>query len=161
VRQGQTAPSAATLPVLTLTTPRGTTPVYAVNDRLSLSLQVSEEAYVFCYYRSGKQIISRLYPNRFQQQARVQANQAVTIPATAPFALVLDTPNTTEEILCMATREDLEARLPARLRPNLTTLPVAQLEEIRAAFRQLAPESLAEAQLQVQVGAPTGSQGRL
>ena len=106
-------------------------------------------------------MISRLYPNRFQQQARVQANQVVTIPATAPFALVLDTPNTTEEILCMAAREDLEARMPPHLRPDLVALPVAQLEEIRIVFRQLAPDSLAEAQLQVQVSAPTGSQGRL
>jgi hypothetical protein len=148
-------------PVLTMTTLRGTTPVYAVNDRLSLSLQVSEDAYVSCYYRSGKRVISRLYPNRFQQQARVQANQVITIPATASFAVVFDTPNTTEEILCMATREDLEARLPSRLRPDLVALPVAQLEEIQAVFRQLAPDSLAEAQLQVQVSTPAGSQGRL
>jgi hypothetical protein len=35
------------------------------------------------------------------------------------------------------------------------------LEEIRAVFRQLVSDSLAEAQLQVQVSAPTGSQGRL
>jgi hypothetical protein len=136
VSQGQTAPSAATRPVLTLTTPRGTMPVYAVNDRLSLSFQVSEEAYVACYYRSGKQVISRLYPNRFQTQARVQANQVITIPATAPFALVLDTPNTTEEILCMAAREDLEARLPLYLRPALAALPVAQLDQKQPQIRQ-------------------------
>lgn len=161
VGQGQTARRAAARLVLTLTTPRGTTPVYAVNEHLSVSVQVSEEAYVSCYYRSGKQVISRLYPNRFQKQARVQANQVITIPATAPFALVLDTPNTTEDILCLASREALEARLPSHLRPDLEVLPVAQLEEIRAVFRQLAPDSLAEAQLQVQVSAPPGSQGRL
>jgi len=161
VSQGQMASSTIMRPVLTMTTLRGTTPVYAVNDRLSLSLQVSEDAYVSCYYRSGKRVISRLYPNRFQQQARVQANQVITIPATASFAVVFDTPNTTEEILCMATREELEARLPSRLRPDLVALPVAQLEEIQAVFRQLAPDSLAEAQLQVQVSTPAGSQGRL
>lgn len=137
--------------VLTLTTPRGMAPVYAVNERLSLSVQVSQDAYLYCFYRDGHLRIGRVYPNRFQQGAFARANQRVTIPEAAPFSLLLDTPNTTEVVLCVASPEDLETQLPPHLRPDLEVLSVTSLQEVLEVFRRLVPDGLAQAQLLAQV----------
>lgn len=148
------AQSAAPLQ-LTLTTPRGNAPVYAAREVLTLTAQVSQEATLLCYYRDAQQRISRLYPNRFQPQARVPATQDIAIPGSAPFALRLESPETTEEVLCVATPNDLSPRLPAQLQPDLTPLPLARLEEVVELLRPLTSESLVQARVQVQVG-PAG-----
>jgi hypothetical protein len=145
------APTAAPL-ALTLTTPRGTTPIYAARESLTLTAQVSQEATLLCFYRDAQQRISRLYPNRFQPQARVVANQEVAVPGTAPFALRLETPGSTEEVRCLATTDDITPRLPAQLTSDLTPLSVARLEELEELLRPLAPAGLVQALLQVQVG---------
>lgn len=142
----------AARPLLTLRTPRGQAPVYAVNERLSLSVQVSQDAYVYCYYHDGHRRVSKVYPNRFQPQAYVRAQQTVSIPDGRDFALVLDTPNTTETVLCVAAPEELEARIPGRFRADLEALPGVRLEEVSEAFRELAPVTLAEGQLHIRVG---------
>ena len=151
--EGRTAPGVLTAakPLLTLTTPRGTAPVYALNERWSFSVQVSQDGYLFCYYRDAHQRVSRLYPNRFQPQAYVRAQQVVTIPAGRDFALQLDVPHTTEAVRCVAAPEDIEGRIPAHLQRDLEALPGVSLEEAVEALRQLAPDTLAEARLEVQV----------
>lgn len=141
----------AAKPFLTLTTPRGATPTYRVNERLALWVQASQDAYLSCYYRDGRQRISRVYPNRFQPGGLIQANQRVTIPATPHFSLQLDTPNSTEAVLCVAAPEDLGARMPDHLRPDLEALPVESLEAVVEALRRLAPHTLAQARVLVQV----------
>jgi hypothetical protein len=136
---------------LTLTTPRGTAPVYQVNERLSLSVQVSHDAYLYCYYHDGQQRISRVYPNRFQPHAYVRAQQVVTIPDGQHFDLVLDTSHVTEAVLCVASVEDVEVWLPHPLRAELETLPLKNLEEVTATIRRHHPRNVAEARLSVQV----------
>jgi hypothetical protein len=92
-----------------------------------------------------------VYPNRFQPGGLIQANQRVTIPATPHFSLQLDTPNSTEAVLCVAAPEDLGARMPDHLRPDLEALPVESLEAVVEALRRLAPHTLAQARVLVQV----------
>jgi hypothetical protein len=144
------APAAPALQ-LTLTTPRGAAPVYQVNERLSLSVQVSQDAYLYCYYQDGKQRVSRVYPNRFQPYAYVRAQQAVTIPDGQNFDIVLDTSHVTEAVLCVASPEDIEVWLPHPLRAELETLPFKNLEEVIAALRRHPAPNMAEARLSVQV----------
>jgi hypothetical protein len=142
---------AAAKPFLTLTTPRGATPTYQVNERLALWVQASQDAYLSCYYRDGRQRISRVYPNRFQPGGLIRAQQRVTIPATPHFSLQLDTPHSTEAVLCVASPEDIGARIPDRLRPDLEALPVESLDAVAEAWRRLAPDTLTQARLLVQV----------
>jgi hypothetical protein len=136
---------------LTLTTPRGTAPIYQINEQLALSVQVSQDAYLYCYYQDGQQRISRVYPNRFQPHAYVRAQQGVTIPDGQHFALVLDTAHVTEAVLCVASVEDVEVWLPHPLRAELETLPFKNLEEVTATIRRHNPRNVAEARLSVQV----------
>lgn len=145
-------PTPAVSPLqLTLTTARGPEPVYNVNEQLSLAVEVSRDAYLYCYYRDGHQRISRVYPTRFQQNAYVRARQVVTIPAEQHFALVLDTPNITESVLCLASPEDLEVWLPHQLRSDLESLAFASLDDVATALRQNNPPELAEARVNVRV----------
>jgi len=136
---------------LTLTTPRGTAPIYQVNEQLALSVQVSHDAYLYCYYQDGQQRISRVYPNRFQPHAYVRAQQVVTIPDGQQFALVLDTAHVTEAVLCVASVEDVEVWLSHPLRAELETLPFKNLEEVTAALHRHSSPTIAEARLRVQV----------
>ena len=136
---------------LALTTPRGPTPVYALHEPLVFAVTVSQPAYVYCYYQDGQKRISRVYPNRFQNHGIVPAQQAVTIPNGAQFTLVLDTPDTVEKVLCLAVPENLETRLLPHLRVDLEPLPFKGLGEVVEAFRQLARQRLAHAELTVQV----------
>lgn len=48
------------------------------------AVSVSQPAYVYCYYQDGQKRVSRVYPNRFQNHGLVPAQQAITIPNTAP-----------------------------------------------------------------------------
>lgn len=136
---------------LTLTTPRGPTPVYAANERLTFTVQVSQPATVLCFYRDAEQRISRLYPHRFRPEARLAANQTVAIPGEAPFAVRLTTPATTEEVLCVAAPEDIMTNLPPTLQPDLTPLPVARLDEVIPLLRPQPSADLVHARLSVQV----------
>lgn len=141
----------AAKPLLSLTTPRGSAPVYTVHERLSLAVQVSQNAYLYCFHRDGHQQVTRVYPNRFQPGAYVQARQKVQIPAAAHFSLSFDVPQVTEAVLCLAVPEAIEAQIPPHLQPDLERLPVTRLEDVAAVFRRLAPETLAEAQLLIRV----------
>jgi hypothetical protein len=136
---------------LTLTTSRGNAPTYQVNEQLSFSVQVSQDAYLYCYYHDGQQRISRVYPNRFQPHAYVRAQQVVTIPDKQHFDLVLDTAHVTEVVLCVASVEDIEVWLPHPLRAELETLPFKNLEEVTATLRRHPSPNMAEARLSVRV----------
>jgi hypothetical protein len=81
----------------------------------------------------------------------IRAQQRVTIPATPHFSLQLDTPHSTEAVLCVASPEDIGARIPDRLRPDLEALPVESLDAVAEAWRRLAPDTLTQARLLVQV----------
>jgi hypothetical protein len=136
---------------VTLTTPRGSTPIYQVNEQLTLSVQVSQDAYLYCYYHDGKQRISRVYPHRFHENAYVRAQQVVNIPDGQHFDLVLDTPHVDEAVLCVASLEDIEVWLPHPMRTELEPLPFQTLEDVLATVRQHNPPNVADARLRVHV----------
>lgn len=145
------APAAPPKLWLTLTTPRGPAPVYKVNEHLELSVEVSRHAYVYCYYRDGHQRVTRIFPNQFQSNPYLRAQQPVTVPPEQRFALLLDTPNTTEEVRCIASAEDLAVWLPQHLRVDLQALPLGALEEVAEAVRRAKPRDVVEARLAVRV----------
>ena len=135
-----------------LLTPRGSTPVYNVNEELELTVDLSKSAYVYCYYQDGTGSIARIFPNRFRPDSFVQVDTPLHIPGRdSRFDIVFELSNSFEAIGCYASEQDLDARLPETLQQDLTPLPFSSLEQVAAALAQQSPTSIAQARLQIRV----------
>ena len=135
-----------------LLTPRGSTPVYSVNEELELTVDLSKSAYVYCYYQDGAGSIARIFPNRFRPDSFVQVDTPLHIPGQdSRFDIVFELANSFEAIGCYASEQDLDARLPETLQQDLTPLPFSSLEQVAAALAQQSPTSIAQARLQIRV----------
>lgn len=152
VREAAYTPPPALPPSLQLTSDQGRSPVYRVNDDLDLTVQVSQDAYVYCYYRDARGNVARIFPNRGQPDPYLAASRPLRVPSpTAPFEIVFDRPDVREEIACLASHQELGLRLPERLKTeDLVPMPVASLEDVVLAYRKL-DRGVAEARLPIQV----------
>ena len=144
------ATATAVKPTLELSTPRGPQPRYQAQDTVALIATVSQPAYLYCFYRDAGGHISKIYPNRFQPQAQTQPSTPLVVPGAAPFSLRLDHPGQSEDILCLASPQKLDAYLPQALVPDLQPLSVSSLDQIQSVFGKLQP-ALADARLVVKV----------
>jgi len=122
-----------------LTSHNGSTPTFRAHDEIKALLLTTTDAFAYCYYADGSGTISRIFPNRFQPDARVREG-GLQLP-TGGFTLVADTPNRTEELRCIAATRDLGSRLPNVLTAeDLVPLPVRSLNEISKMFQSLGEE---------------------
>lgn len=143
-------PAAPSLQV-SLTSPSGPNPRLRAHDEIKAMLLTPTDVYAYCYYADGKGAISRIFPNRFRPDPLVRSGALELPDSSGAFTLVADTPNRTEELLCMAATTDLGPSLPAVLQgEDLTPLSVRSLDEISALFRSLGAD-VAEARLVAQV----------
>jgi len=138
---------------LTLATPKGDRPTYAVEETLEMTVIASQDAYLYCYYSDGRGTVARVFPNQFQPDAYVAAGRAVQIPSPgAGFDIVFDRPGVTEEVACVASQRELGLRLPQELKTDdLAPMPVETLDEVVGAFEEIDGVSLAQARLPIRV----------
>jgi curli biogenesis system outer membrane secretion channel CsgG len=154
VAQVRPDPQAQETPLqLSLTTPRGENAKYKVGDTLSLTLQVTQDAFAYCYYQDSAKQVVRLFPNRYQPNALLSANAPFTIPGVkAQFEIVLEQPGNTEEVLCLASKQELGINLPDSLKgEDLTPLGISSLDGIVTAFKRAANTDTVDKRLQVEV----------
>ena len=138
--------------MVSLSTPRGHTPEYKLAETLEVIVTVSEDAYLYCYYRDGSSAVYRVFPNEFQPDAHTGAGQSVVIPGKqAEFEIVFEYPHREEEIGCLATREDIDVALPQSLKTDLVPLPVEAIDDVARAVLQIDPTA-SDARLRIQVG---------
>ena len=77
---------------------------------------------------------------------------ASTIPGDAPFDLLLDYPNVTEEIACLATTQQVDTLLPKALQvQDMFPVRLKSIDEIIAAYRKVSQRGFAERRLKIQV----------
>ena len=157
-KPAQIDPVAATdaVPVplgLTLTTPKGSAPIYRVQDLLQLAVTASQDAYVYCYYRDHNGTIARVFPNRFQPDPYAVAGRSFAIPSReSAFDIVFERPGAEEEVICLASYQEVGLRLPDYLKvADLTPLPVGSLDELAATFGQIDSTGLVQARLPIRV----------
>ncbi|MDN3565347.1 DUF4384 domain-containing protein [Paeniroseomonas aquatica] len=144
------APAAAA-PRLMLATTRGR-PSYRVNESMTLRLQPSQDAFVYCYYQDGGGDISRIYPNRFQPDAFVAGNAQVQVPPAGAFSIRFETPGAPEQVACLAADREVGLLLPAELkRQDLEPLPVRRMEDILGRFQAIPGVRLTDARIMIEV----------
>nr|MBX2839773.1 DUF4384 domain-containing protein [Gammaproteobacteria bacterium] len=110
--------------------------VYRVGESVELDVSVSADAHVFCFYQQGDGGVIKLFPNRFRPHSGVSAGETLSIPGNGSFQIKTDRVGQNEQILCMASYEDIDARMPTQLKDvDLQPLPVESLEQIHGYYR--------------------------
>ncbi|CAO3433809.1 DUF4384 domain-containing protein [Azospirillum doebereinerae] len=128
---------AGAAPELILSSDRGPQPRYRVGEPLVVRVSPTADGFVYCYYQDTAGTVARIYPNRFQPDAFVEANRQVEIPPgnQKPFNLRMDRPGDKEAIACVVTRDEMGVRLPDRFKTeDLQPIPGATLASVTEAF---------------------------
>jgi len=138
---------------LELVTPEGAAPTYRVRDLLNLEVTASQDSHVYCYYRDHGGDIARIFPNRFQPDSYVIAGRSVTVPSqNSNFEIIFDQPGAAEEVVCLASYQEVGMSLPNDLKlADLTPLPIASIDELVATFQRIDPVGLVETRLPILV----------
>jgi peptidoglycan hydrolase-like protein with peptidoglycan-binding domain len=141
-------------PRLVIGTPRGPKPVYHVGDTLAMTVQPTENAFVYCFYQDATGTVARVFPNRFQANAFVPARTQIDIPPPGrhSFAIRFDRPGAQEQVACVAAEREIGLRLPDQLKKqDLEPLPVSGLDDVVNRFREMSPGQIDDARLTVDV----------
>ncbi|CAH2602432.1 conserved protein of unknown function [Rhodovastum atsumiense] len=152
--QSPAPPSPALPPRVGLDSGRGPQPAYRVGESITLRVQPDADAYVYCYYQDASGTVARIFPNRFQPDAFIPANQAVSVPPAGQsgFRIRFDHAGSRETILCLAAGHEVGLRLPDALkRQDLEPLPVQALDQVTAGFRAIPGAAVAETRLPIEV----------
>ena len=148
------APAQRSLPRLFLSTSRGPKPKYRVNETMTLQVQPTEDAFVYCYYQDVSGAVARIFPNRFQPDAFVPARRFVEIPpgSEKPFNIRFDSAGAHEVVGCLASDLEFGVKLPDALKAqDLEPLPVQGIDDVAAAFRGIAGARVDDARLVIEV----------
>jgi hypothetical protein len=147
-------PVAAEPPRLVLATARGPHPTYRAGETITLRVQPTQDAYVYCYYRDAAGTVSRIFPNRFQPDAFVPARRLVEVPPAggSAFTIRFDRPRSQEAFACFAADREAGLQLPNALKAqDLAPLPVHTLDDVAARFHAMPGVRVDDARLQVEV----------
>jgi hypothetical protein len=150
------APAAAPPPAprLTLTTDRGPQPTYRVGETMTVRVEPTAGAYVYCYYQDADGHVARIFPNRFQPDAYVRPHTLLEIPPGGgrTFDMQFDKAGGREAVACLASDLELGLKLPDRLKAqDLEPLPVAGLDDVETQFRTAGGPRIADARLSIDV----------
>lgn len=147
-------PQMATVPLqISMTTPKGVAPVYRLKEQLSMTVTTSRDAYVYCYYQDARGSVARIFPNKFRPNALINANNPLDLPGNnSRFGIIFDTAGAKEEVLCVASTQEVGLRLPNKLKQkDLSPLPVSSLDELVGAYRKVASSGVTNARLSISV----------
>ena len=148
-----TAPDEAP-PRVILGTGRGDPPSYRVGESMTLQVQPTRDAFVYCYYQDSEGTVVRIFPNRFQPDALLHVGTATAIPPAGQraFEIRFDQAGGHEQVACLAADREVGLALPAALkRQDLEPLPLHGLDEVAAQFRALPGARVDEARLTIEV----------
>ncbi|HYG90237.1 MAG TPA: DUF4384 domain-containing protein [Azospirillum sp.] len=144
----------APTPDLILTSDRGPTPRYRAGEALVVRVQPTTDGFVYCYYKDASGTVARIYPNRFQPDAFVEANRQIEIPpgVQKPFNLRMDRPGADEAIACVVAPDEIGVRLPDQFkRDDLQAIPGAALSDVVNAFSAVPGGAARSKQMSVKV----------
>ena len=136
-----------------LFTDRGTEPTYAPMEFLRAHIQVSGNAYVYCYYQEGGGNVMQVFPNRFQTEGYVSAGDIISVPGRAAgFQIRAEFPGTEEEMLCVASDREITTYLPREMQVrDLTPMPIASIEDLAEIFAGIDLTALSQARMPIVV----------
>ena len=147
-------PPAGAAPDLVLGSDRGPQPRYRAGETLVVRVQPTANGFVYCYYQDAAGAVARIFPNRFQPDSFVQANQQIEVPpgAQKPFNLRMDRPGAAETIACVVSPDEIGTRIAERFKiEDLQPIPGATLADVLGAYASIQGTSVRSRQMAVQV----------
>jgi len=148
------SPTAGAAPDLVLSSDRGPQPRYRVGEAVVVRVQPTANGFVYCYYQDAGGSVARIFPNRFQPDSFLQANQQVEVPpgAQKPFNLRMDRPGAEETIACVVSPDEIGTRIPDRYKvEDLQPIPGATLADVLASYSSIQGTSVRSRQMKMQV----------
>jgi len=125
--------------IMTLDTGRGQKPIFNAGESLSFKVKTTADAYVYCYYQEAKGDIFKVFPNRFSPNALISSGNDLVVPSSKQFQLKLEQRGDKESVMCIASHEDLDAKLPMVLSErSLQPLPLKKMESVYHYYQQAA-----------------------
>jgi len=125
---------------MSMRTDRGRDPVvYRQGESINLSITLDNDAHVYCYYQQGNGAVLKLFPNRFRPYSRLAAGQTLELPGDDPFQIKADRAGENEQLMCLASYDDIDPKLPFPLREkDLQPIPVDDLDRVNDFYRGVA-----------------------
>jgi len=126
---------------------------YSKGDTLSITLHITDDAFAYCYYQDDQNTVVRLFPNRFQPNALIGAKVPLRIPGEkARFEIALEQSGVEEEVLCLASQQELGIYLPKSLKgQDLSPLSVPSLNAVAEIFDSLGGNQVVSQRLLIPV----------
>lgn len=142
IEESGTAQSSSPALRLSLMSPSGQDQ-FNEGDLISLMVESTVDAQVFCYYQDGAGQVARLFPNRYQPNNQLPAGRALRIPGSDQWQLTATRAGASDSFLCIASAEALsEQFLSFSNQPDLQALPVKDLQQIYDDFSSAAGSEL-------------------
>ncbi|MEN9481963.1 MAG: hypothetical protein RLZZ298_3358 [Pseudomonadota bacterium] len=140
--QSASAPSGSAFRV-SLESDRGAKPSYKVGDFLNMTLSLSGDGTVHCYYEDTGRQVARIFPNQFFGNPTLRAGSTVRLPSGG-FKIRFDQAGK-ERVACIGSDRDVV--VPGNLKgaKDLSPLPVTSLDEVISRFRQANPAAIVSA----------------
>ena len=138
---------------LRLGSARGKDPVYGLNDKLNLFINVDHDAWLYCFYLDSQGKLFKFYPNEHGKPAALTARRLHTIPGRIyPFEFTITKPIGVDLVKCFASKRDILKELPKPLRRlRVEPLPDGMAQQLRRAFARLRNAGVSEASMVVTV----------
>ncbi len=139
--------------VLRLSTARGDMPAFAIGETFDLTVELSQDAWLYCLYRQVDGKVVKFFPNPHHKDAWLKGGPVHRIPGTIyPDTLAFSEPPGNELLTCFAADRDIRADLPAALRaPDLTALPPDVYSRLHELIDGIANVTIAWARLPIAV----------
>ena len=131
---------------LRISSSRGRNPIYRIGQKMVLFIEVSQDGYLYCFYRQADSTVKRIFPNHYHKSARIEGGAPQMIPSKSMrFDWNISMPTGTEIVKCFAFDREIEHRLPSVIRKlDLKPLPYHSLDEVNVMLRQIRGVGIAE-----------------
>jgi len=124
---------------LTLNTRFGDDPiVFKSGESIEFSVTATVDAHLYCYYQQADGKVMKIFPNRFSKREKITANRIIQFPDDKRYQIRADKRGSSEQIMCMASYENIEEKLPFTLaEKDFQPLPVKSIENIYAFYKSI------------------------
>ena len=90
-------------------------PSYQIGEEVRISVRASEAAYIYVFDVKATGEITQIFPNRYESNNRVSANQTVTMPPSgARYVFNIAPPRGLSKVIAVASRSPLDTSTIAR-----------------------------------------------
>ena len=125
--------------------------VYAVGETMTARVRSEKDCYLYLLYYSAGDRVGALFPNRYQQNNFIRANETVSVPgADAGFQFTARPPCGQEVLQVVGTLEPIDTLQAQKLTKGaVTPLSEANLKDMVVELKKAEPEDWAEARIQI------------